>query len=72
MAAITLRLQTLLGASPRSLHNLIHLFAPNVSQTRCFMNNGAAPELVFHQQSGAQRSVVNAAFFDLLSLQAQP
>lgn len=57
---------------PRSLHNLIHLFAPMVSQTRCFMNNGAAPELVFHQQSGAQHSVVNPTFFDLLLHEAQP
>lgn len=56
---------------PRSLHNLIHLFALLVSQTRCFMNNGAAPELVF-QQSGAVRSVVNSTFFDLLLLEAQP
>ena len=53
-------------------HNLIHLFAPMVSQTRCFMNNGAAPALVFHQQSGAQRSVENPAFFDLLVQESQP
>ncbi len=57
---------------PRSLHNLIHLFAPMVSQTSCFMNNGAAPELVFHQQSGAQRSVQHPAFFDLLVQESQP
>jgi len=56
----------------RSLHNLLHLFASMVGQTRCFLNHGAAPELVFHQQSGAQRSVVNATVFDLLSQEAEP
>ena len=55
---------------PRSLHNLIHLFAPLTSQTRCFMNNGAAPELVF-QQAGRVRSVSNAKLFELLSQKAQ-
>jgi len=56
---------------PRSLHNLIHLFAPLASRTRCFMNNGADPELVF-QQAGAVRSVVNASHFELLLKEAKP
>jgi predicted ABC-type ATPase len=34
---------------PRSLHNLFQLFAPLVDQTRCFINSGAQPELVFRQ-----------------------
>lgn len=56
---------------PRSLHNLFHRFAPLVSQTHCFMNDRAAPHLVFHQ-TGAVRSVVNAELFEFLSQEAQP
>ncbi len=50
---------------PRSLHNLFHLFAPQVDQTRCFMNSGKNPELVF-QQNDAQRLVFHPELFDSL------
>ena len=46
------------------------IFLPLTSQTRCFMNNGTAPELVF-QQAGLVRSVSNAKLFELLSQKAQ-
>jgi len=55
---------------PRSLGNLLHLFAPRVSQTRCFMNLGAVPDLVF-QQTGAVCTVINPQFFDLLVKEAR-
>lgn len=50
---------------PRSLHNLFHLFAQLVNQTRCFMNSGEMPELVF-QQNGTQRVVFYPEFFEVL------
>lgn len=56
---------------PRSLQNLLNLFATRVDQTRCFMNSGGVPELVF-QQCGMSREVVNPEFFALLQQQAQP
>ena len=55
---------------PRSLHNLFELFAPQVEQTRCFMNSGETPELVF-QQNGAQRAIFHPEFFELLLKEAQ-
>ncbi len=56
---------------PRSLHNLFHLFAAQVHQTRCFMNSGEIPGLVF-QQNGAQRVIFHPEFFELLLKEAQP
>lgn len=50
---------------PRSLHNLFQFFAPQVDQTRCFMNSGDIPELVF-QQKGMQREIFNPELFELL------
>lgn len=55
---------------PRSLHNLFRLFAPKVDQTRCFMNSGEIPELVF-QQDGAQLVISHPEFFELLLKEAQ-
>jgi len=55
---------------PRSLGNLLHLFAPLVSQTRCVVNHGAVPDLVF-QQTGAVCTVINPQFFDLLVKEAR-
>jgi hypothetical protein len=40
---------------PRSLRNLLLLFAEPVDQTRCFMNSGPQPELIF-QQAGPRVS----------------
>lgn len=56
---------------PRSLRNLFQLFAPQVNQTRCFMNSGEMPELVF-QQNGAQREIFHSEFFELLLKELQP
>ncbi|NJD33546.1 MAG: hypothetical protein FIA96_01670 [Betaproteobacteria bacterium] len=57
---------------PRSLHNLFHLFSPISDRTRCFMNSGDQPELVFRQESNG-REVFHVAFYDLLQrLQHEP
>jgi predicted ABC-type ATPase len=55
---------------PRSLHNLFNTFASKADQTRCFMNSGGIPELVF-QQTGTTREVLHPECFTLLQLQAQ-
>lgn len=55
---------------PRSLYNLLHIFAPKADKTRCFMNSGDTPELVF-QQSGMNREILSPDFFALLQQQAQ-
>ncbi|MEI8574077.1 hypothetical protein U737_13720 [Methylomonas sp. LW13] len=55
---------------PRSLYNLLNIFAAKTRQTRCFMNSGGVPELVF-QQCGMNREVINPEFFALLQKQAQ-
>jgi predicted ABC-type ATPase len=55
---------------PRSLHNLLNVFAPKVNQVRCFMNSGERPELVF-QQVGEVRTILHHDFFRLLQLEAQ-
>jgi len=54
---------------PRSLHNLLQLFAPLADQTRCFMNYGERPELVFRQQA-SQREIYHSEFFELLQQEA--
>ena len=56
---------------PRSLHNLLHLFSTKVHQTRCFLNSGKIPELVF-RQSGLQRNVLQAGIYDQLLKEAKP
>ncbi|MDD5578778.1 MAG: hypothetical protein PHY16_05780 [Methylobacter sp.] len=54
---------------PRSLHNLLQWFAPLADQTRCFMNEGDRPELVFRQQA-SQREIFHPEFFELLQKEA--
>ena len=54
---------------PRSLHNLLQCFAPLADQTRCFMNYGDRPELVFRQQA-SQREIYHSEFFELLQQEA--
>jgi len=54
---------------PRSLQNLLQCFAPLADQTRCFMNYGDRPELVFRQQA-SQREIFHPEFFDLLQQEA--
>lgn len=55
---------------PRSLHNLLNVFAPKVNQAQCYMNNDASPELVF-QQEGTIRTIFHPDFFVLLQQKAQ-
>ena len=57
-------------AARSTQNSRMKLFAHLTNQTRCFKNNGAAPELVF-QQAGRVRSVSNAKLFELLSQKAQ-
>jgi len=54
---------------PRSLHHLLYVYAPGVTRTRCFLNTGESPELVF-QQAGEQREVFRPAWFETLSKEA--
>lgn len=56
---------------PRSLHNLLTLYAPLVSRARCFMNDGEAPEPVFEQR-GSDRQILNESLFKVLSKEARP
>ncbi len=51
---------------PRSLHNLLNVFATKVNQVRCFMNTDDQPVLIF-QQTGDFRSVLHADFFNLIT-----
>jgi predicted ABC-type ATPase len=39
---------------PRSLFNLLTTYADAVDSTLCYLNTGAAPELVFEQQNQAR------------------
>lgn len=55
---------------PRSLHNLFQLFAPLADQTRCFINSGDQPELVF-RQTHTQQVVFQAGLFEQLQQAAQ-
>ena len=56
---------------PRSLYNLLHLFAPLVDQTHCFMNNTLVPELIF-QQCGNERNIRHPEYFKLLYEEMTP
>jgi len=55
---------------PRSLANLLDVYAGAVDETRCFLNSGPEPEIVF-VQVGEQRTVRNQAVFDHLVSEAQ-
>lgn len=56
---------------PRSLHNLLTLYAPSVTRARCFMNAGGNPELIF-EQSGATRHIINKSDYTALIQETQP
>lgn len=56
---------------PRSLHNLLTLYAPCVSRARCFMNAGGTPEPVF-EQMGSQRYILDDRHFNALVKEARP
>jgi len=62
-------LDTISRRFPRSLHHLLYVYAPGVTRTRCFLNTGESPELVF-QQAGEQREVFLPDWFETLSKEA--
>lgn len=56
---------------PRSLRNLLDLYAGAVDHARCFLNSGPSPEIVFTQQ-GETRSILHQAVYDQLLKAASP
>ncbi|MGY0551674.1 hypothetical protein ACW17M_00555 [Vreelandella sp. 2A-K22] len=56
---------------PRSLNNLLVLYAPSVTRARCFMNAGGAPAPVF-EQVGAEHQVLDERYYTLLLKESQP
>lgn len=56
---------------PRSLWNLLELYAGAVTEASCFINSGPAPGIVFTQQ-GDQRTILDPAVFDQLVKAAKP
>ena len=61
--------QDIVRRFPRSLQNLLQLFAPLADQTFCYINIGNSPELVF-KQIGNERRIINLEFFELLQREA--
>jgi predicted ABC-type ATPase len=55
---------------PRSLANLLDVYAAEVDETRCFLNSGPEPEIVF-VQVGELRTVRNQAIYDHLVSEAR-
>ena len=55
---------------PRSLNNLLSIFAEKVSYTHCFMNGTNRPELIFEQQ-GKQRMIHTQDKYDVLCEKAK-
>lgn len=55
---------------PRSLNNLLNVYAAEVDETRCFLNSEAVPEVVF-VQVGGQRTVLNQTVYQHLDSEAQ-
>ena len=56
---------------PRSLWNLLELYACAVDDASCFINSGPAPDTVFTQQAD-QCTVLDRAVFDPLVKAAKP
>ena len=54
---------------PRSLHNLFHVYGEAVDYTRCFLNSGDTPQLIFVQQ-GETRTVLQPEPLDQLLREA--
>ncbi len=55
---------------PRSLSNLLTLYAPSVTRARCFMNAGGTPEPVF-EQTGSQRLILDDRHFNTIVKEAR-
>lgn len=56
---------------PRSLSNLLTLYAPGVTRARCFMNAGGTPEPVF-EQAGSRRLILDDRHFNTIVKEARP
>ncbi len=56
---------------PRSLRNLLDVYAGAVDHARCFLNSGPVPDIVF-VQDGAERTILNHAVYEQLVNEAQP
>jgi predicted ABC-type ATPase len=56
---------------PRSLWNLLHNYTHEVDRTRCFLNSGEVPDLVFVQQ-GQERELVQSEIYNDLLKEANP
>ena len=54
---------------PRSLRNLLDVYGGAVDHTRCFLNSGPFPELVF-VQDGENRWILSQAIYDQLVTEA--
>ncbi len=55
---------------PRSLRNLFQDYAKQVDRTRCFMNSGESPILVF-EQKGSERIILDHVLYDQLLQEAK-
>lgn len=56
---------------PRSLRNLLDEYAEAADHTRCFLNSGPVPELVF-LQTGGTRTILNQSVYDQIVKEAHP
>jgi predicted ABC-type ATPase len=56
---------------PRSLRNLLDVYAGAVDHARCFLNSGPSPDIVF-VQDGDNRTILNRTLYDQLVKEANP
>ena len=56
---------------PRSLRNLLDVYAGAADHVWCFLNSGPIPDIVF-VQNGADRSILNHSVYDQLLTGAKP
>ena len=56
---------------PRSLRNLLDVYAGAVDHARCFLNSGPSPDIVF-VQDGDNRTIFNRTLYDQLVKEANP
>ncbi|MBA3888279.1 MAG: zeta toxin family protein [Acidobacteria bacterium] len=54
---------------PRSLRNLLDVYAVAADHARCFLNTGPAPDIVF-VQDGEKRTILNETHYDHLVKEA--
>ena len=56
---------------PRSLRNLLAVYADAMDHARCFLNSGPVPDIVF-VQDGAERIILNQPVYNQLIKEARP